>query len=158
MGQISLFDGNKEFRIDKPIRLIELNNLEIIVTSNGLIYTKDKLNIRSNGRINNRKGKMIKPTFDKDGYLKITLSYKKKRKTYFVHRLIARAFLSNYNESLQVNHKDGIKTNNNVVNLEMVTLQENIKHSIVNHLKPKMIRDKYGKFLRKGGDANEQSN
>ena len=150
MNQTTIFDVlYPKYKITKPIRLIELDNLEIIVTNDGDIFTTNKNKIRSNGRLDNRKGKKLKPGIDKDGYLRITLTNNGKRKSYCVHRLVARAYLKDYNEQLQVNHKNGIKTDNRVDNLEMVTLQENIKHSIKIGLKPKLIRDKFGRFCGK---------
>lgn len=62
-------------------------------------------------------------------YRIVNFSIKHKTKNKYVHRLIAEAFLPNYDEKLQVNHKDGNKTNNNVENLEMLTRSENQKHA-----------------------------
>lgn len=150
MEQVSIFDELfPKYKITKPIRLIELDNLEIMVTNSGDIFTTDKNKIRSNGRKDNRKGKKLKPAIDKDGYLRITLTNNGKRKSYHVHRLVARAFLDNYDNKLQVNHINGIKNDNRIENLEMVTLQQNIKHSIETGLKPKLKRDKYGRFVGK---------
>lgn len=148
--QYTIFDiMYPKYKITKPIRLIELDNLEIIVTNDGDIFTTKKDKIRINGRKDNRKGRKLKPATDKDGYLRITLTNNGKRKSYCVHRLVARAYLKDYNEKLQVNHKNGIKTDNRVENLEMVTLQENIQHSIETGLKPKLKRDKLGRFCGK---------
>ena len=148
--QESIFDLMYEkYKITKPIRLIELDNLEIIVCDNGDIFTTNKNKIRSNGRKDNRKGRKLKPATDKDGYLRITLTNNGKRKSYCVHRLVARTFLKEYDDKLQVNHKNGIKNDNRLENLEMVTLQENIKHSIETGLKPKLKRDKLGRFSEK---------
>ncbi len=148
--QINVFELiYSKYKIKKPIRLIELDNLEILVTNDGNIFTTNKNKIRSNGRLDNRKGKKLKPGTDKDGYLRITLTNNGKRKSYYVHRLVARAYLKDYSDILQVNHKNGIKIDNRIENLEMVTLQENIKHSIKTGLKPKLIRDKFGRFCGK---------
>ena len=150
MNQTTIFDVlYPTYKITKPIRLIELDNLEIIVSNYGDIYTTHKNKIRSNGRKDNRKGRKLKPATDKDGYLRITLTNNGKRKSYHVHRLVAKTFLDNYDNKLQVNHKNGIKNDNRVENLEMVTLQQNIKHSIETGLKPKLKRDKYGRFSGK---------
>ena len=132
--------------------LLEQLDLIILVGSDGLIQSLPKNNIRKNGKVDNRKGKIIKPAIDKYGYYRVTFSHNNKRRTYLVHRLVARAYLNNYDDTLQVNHKDGNKRNNNYNNLEMVTLQENIKHSIENGLKPKMQRDCFGRFICKKGD------
>lgn len=45
-----------------------------------------------------------------------------------LHRIVAHTFLSDWDDNLVVNHIDGIKTNNNVTNLEMCTLAENTAH------------------------------
>src|SRR5690606_12133178 len=46
-----------------------------------------------------------------------------------IHRLVAETFIPNNDLSLQVNHKDGDKLNNQQTNLEWVTVKENIQHS-----------------------------
>lgn len=69
-----------------------------------------------------------------DGYSKVSSIVKGKRITWSVHRLVYYLFGSDYNIDLEVNHKDGIKSNNAIFNLEMVTHAENIKHAWDNNL------------------------
>lgn len=72
--------------------------------------------------------KILKPTKNTLGYLKVSLYKDKKIKVMSVHRLVAEAFLENTNNFTDINHKDGNKTNNKVENLEWCTRQQNILH------------------------------
>jgi len=58
-------------------------------------------------------------------YKLATLSTGGKKKSYTVHRLIAKTFLQDYSEDLEVDHIDRCKTNNSVNNLRMVNRSEN---------------------------------
>lgn len=60
-----------------------------------------------------------------EGYLQVSVDARKK---YLVHRLVAVAFLSPIDGSEIVNHKNGIRTDNRVENLEWTTTSENLKH------------------------------
>lgn len=75
-----------------------------------------------------KNGLIMKP-YNCLGYLKIQLRKNGNYKWFCVHRLVAMAFLKNYNSKLQVNHKNGNKDDNNLENLEMVTASENQLHS-----------------------------
>lgn len=68
-------------------------------------------------------------TKDKDGYEKVKIFYEGKRKNIFIHRLVAIAFLDNPENKPQITHKDGIKNNNKLKNLEWVINKENVVHS-----------------------------
>ena len=70
--------------------------------------------------IRNRKmpEKIKKLDKSKYGYLRVELSNNRIRRKYFVHRLVAEAFISNKNNLPCINHKDENKNNNIVSNLE----------------------------------------
>jgi len=74
--------------------------------------------------------KFLKPSTNRDGYLKLTLSKNGKVLTKQVHGLIAQAFIANPDNLPMVNHIDGIKDNNNVSNLEWVSHIGNMRHAM----------------------------
>ena len=122
------------------IKVLELfDGLKIKVHSNGEIETFDHNTIRKSGKIDNRKGKILKPWVDYYGYERVVLTKEGIRKTYLVHRLVALAFLPNPNKKETVNHVDGNKRNNDVSNLEWATCKEQKLHSISHHLCDKHI-------------------
>lgn len=56
------------------------------------------------------------------------LSVNKKQKRLYIHRLVAEAYLNDYNENFDVNHKDENKENNCINNLEMCDRKYNINY------------------------------
>lgn len=68
-------------------------------------------------------------TINNNGYNLIMLYNSKGHKNCLVHRLVAEAFLPNPEGLEQVNHKNGIKTDNKVTNLEWISRSDNMKHS-----------------------------
>lgn len=84
-----------------------------------------------------RKGiRMIKALkHPKTGYMYVDLCKDGKVKKFTVHRLVALNMIPNPENKLQVNHINGDKTDNRVVNLEWNTRSENQKHSITTGLR-----------------------
>lgn len=87
------------------------------VTDTGDVYSR---NYNHTGRI-----KKLKQIKSRNGYLHVTLNGKQ----LLVHRLVAETFIPNNDKKLQVNHKNGIKTDNRIENLEWVSASENIIHA-----------------------------
>jgi len=78
-----------------------------------------------------------------DGYMKVALCKNGKGHTFLVHTLVAMSWIGPKENGMQINHKDGNKTNNSIDNLEYVTHAENIRHSWEIGL-----RDDFSKKLR----------
>lgn len=73
--------------------------------------------------------KILKPYKTNKGYLTVGFWLNGKKKKLSIHRLVAKAFLSNPQNLAEVNHIDGCKTNNNVSNLEWATGSNNVSHA-----------------------------
>lgn len=72
--------------------------------------------------------RILNGTISSFGYIRVDLSKEGKSRRFAVHRIIAETFLGK--SDLIVNHIDGVKTNNNIENLEYVTTQENTAHAV----------------------------
>lgn len=70
----------------------------------------------------------------KKGYFHITLRKNGIQRTFKAHRLVAANFIVNTEIKSEINHKNAIKTDNRVENLEWVTRQENVYHAKINNL------------------------
>ena len=81
--------------------------------------------ISSEGRLRNNKGTMFFGHKDDNGYIRVCIN----EKLYRMHILVAKAFLPNPEDKPHVNHKDGVRDNNKLENLEWVTRSENMQHA-----------------------------
>ena len=73
--------------------------------------------------------KILKPILNEKGYCRVDLSKSGESKRHRVHRLVAKTFLPNPYNLLEVNHIDGNKQNNNVNNLEWCSRSYNMKEA-----------------------------
>ena len=64
-----------------------------------------------------------------NGYLRVRLSKNGDMSGYLVHRLVAKMFIPNVANWTEVNHKNGVKTDNYVENLEWISHKENMRHA-----------------------------
>lgn len=86
-----------------------------------------KYQVSSWGRVRGARG-IMKPYENHKGYLKIGLIKDGVKTKHRVNRLVAQAFIPNFRNYPEVNHKDGNKKNNSVTNLEWVTGKQNREH------------------------------
>lgn len=93
--------------------------------------------------INSKTGKILKPNDNGHGYLYIRLG--RGGKNYYIHRLVAEAFIPNPDNLPEVDHIDTDKSNNRVENLRWVTREGNVHNPLTiaknrdNHYTKKVI-------------------
>ncbi len=126
------------------------------ITSFGRVWSHEKIR-RCNKGFGIYKGKFLKPGLNKKGYSYVILCKNSKKKTFKPHRLVARHYILNPLNDPEVNHKDGVKTNNHKDNLEWCTDQGNKNHAMKNGLyifKKSSIF--YGVYFHKGLDHKKK--
>jgi hypothetical protein len=107
---------------------------EIYQVSNlGNVKSLQRL-IRLGYRPRIKKETILKNSIEFYGYYVVNLCKNLKHKKTKVHRIVAEAFIPNPENKPQINHKNGIKTDNCVENLEWCTNQENAIHANKNNL------------------------
>lgn len=106
--------------------------------------------VSSAGKIYSRKSeKFMSPKTDKDGYQVVTLVKDGKMRSFYVHRLVAQAFIPNPENKPTVNHLDENKSNNKKSNLQWATISEQVTYGkgAINRnkrkFKPVIIYDRY---------------
>jgi hypothetical protein len=95
------------------------------ISSLGRVRSLDRDLVKSKGVSTKLKGQLLKPSYCKDNYCYVTFKGIKQK----VHRLVAKAFIPNHENKPTVNHKDEVRDNNRVGNLEWMTVEEQNKYS-----------------------------
>lgn len=95
---------------------------EYAITRDGQVWSYKKPN-----GVRPHAGRFLKLQKTARGYFKIMF---RDRKRFLVHRLVALTYIPQKPGHIQINHKDGNKTNNSVSNLEWCTPEYNIEHAI----------------------------
>lgn len=105
--------------------------------------------------------RILKPCTDRCGYLFVGLYKNNKQKNFFIHQLVAQAFLDNPNNLPQVNHKDENKQNNNAENLEFCDCKYNVNYGTAiarrskKISKPVLQYDLEGNFIKEWKSAKQ---
>ena len=109
--------------------------------------------VTKDGKVFGVKGYEMKLNAGKSGYFQVRST--RLNKTFSVHRMVAETYISNPENKSDVNHINGIKTDNRIENLEWVTRSENMKHSIyVLGKKPKgILSDSDVKYIKENYKA-----
>lgn len=100
------------------------------VSNLGNVRAVDRKIIKSDGVVQLRRGRLMARCSNADGYLTVKLSKNGESERIAVHRLVALAFLPNPEGLTDVNHKDFVRSNSAVDNLEWIGHKENVHYTI----------------------------
>lgn len=138
------------------------------VSNMGRVRSLGKNFIRSDSKPYTRPPRILKQLTYKNGYMKVELTKRGFAKRYYVHRLVAQAFIPNPDNLPEVNHKDENSSNNVSENLEWCshkynsnygTRAERIKKTLklIHKSVPVEMYDKDGRFIRRFDSIQEAS-
>jgi len=91
----------------------------------------NKYFVSSMGRVWSSKSGILKTPLNQGGYPHLSLDIDGKWHRHLVHRLVGVAFIKNAENKPTINHKNGIRNDNRVENLEWATMKEQSIHSVI---------------------------
>lgn len=95
----------------------------LVILKKDIKNFEGRYEIRSNGEVYSHiSHKVLKPRLTKTGYHRVHLGA---NTDYYIHRLVAEAFIPNPNHYTSINHKDEDKANNDMSNLEWCDVRYN---------------------------------
>ena len=99
------------------------------ISNHGNVKSLDRVIKEKTGKTQALKGRVLKQRINSGGYYSIGLGKNGSKAAFAIHQLVAQAFLDNPDNKPTVNHLNGVKTDNNVSNLEWATYSENLSHA-----------------------------
>jgi predicted XRE-type DNA-binding protein len=100
------------------------------VSNTGIVKSIDRIKKKKNGVNQIVKGTIMKTKLSKGGYIRVPLVDENGyQRFHLVHRLVLISFIGVNEQKKQVNHINGDKSDNSLINLEWVTCSENQKHA-----------------------------
>ena len=121
--------------IEKYYSFVDIKGFENYqVNKQGIVISKSRVSIQKNGKRYTVKEKVMKPQIDNTGYIVFGLRCNTGTKKVYLHRILCESFKPNPNNLPCVNHKNGVKYDNSLSNLEWCTYKENNIHAFDNNL------------------------
>ena len=126
------------------------------VSNLGRVRSLDRIAVSENRSTQKIKGAIKKVKVGKNGYYMVMFYKDSKYKCAYVHRLVAQAFIPNPDNLPQVNHKDEIRTNNCVDNLEWCDSKYNNNYGTkIDRLMGHYVSDETKEKIRKANIGNK---
>lgn len=126
------------------------------ISNLGRLRTKERFVKHYKGGVRKYKSELKKIRLNTKGYLRCNLKKDGKRYDFTIHRLVALSFLKEDKKRVFVNHKNGIKTDNRLENLEWCTQSENIEHAVKNRLIKTKLSDKEAMEIKNSKLSNRK--
>lgn len=120
--------ADAEFTTERWLPVVERPEVYEI-SSHGRARSVDHTTIGKDGKLHVLRGVLLKPQ-ERTGYLLYSLWVGERVTGRMAHRLVFSAFVGPIPDGLEINHIDGVKTNNRIENLELVTAKENCAHAV----------------------------